>query len=127
METLPEDSTAKSLFFRAISNGTTEDVRTLVRLGANVNWREDTEKGFTGLQIAAANGRQKKLEFLLSQGADVNLAAKNGGTPLLNKRKHHFSVSVRIRNSVMIKKSVLSENKYSGHYVRNSVRNRNFY
>ena len=33
--------------------------------------------------IAAYNGRKKKLEFLLSKGADVNLAGKKGWTPLM--------------------------------------------
>ena len=34
METLPEDSTAKSLLFRAISHGTTEDIGSMVHCGA---------------------------------------------------------------------------------------------
>ena len=83
METLPEDSTAKSLFFRAISNGSTEDVRTLVRLGANINWREDGEDGLTGLQRAVGVRSMVKLKFLLSKGADVNQVDKEGVTPLM--------------------------------------------
>ena len=82
METLSEDSPAKDLFFRAMMWGTLEEVQGMVRLGADVNWR-DTEDGVTGLLIAAYNGRKKKLEFLLSKGADVNLASKRGGTPLM--------------------------------------------
>ena len=54
----------------------------MVRLGADVNWRV-TESGLTGLLIAAVHGREKKLEFLLSKGADVNLASKKGSTPLM--------------------------------------------
>ena len=82
METLSEDSSAKDLFSRAMKWGTLEEVQGMVRLGADVNWRDD-EKGFSGLLIAAAHGREKKLEFLLSKGADVNLAGKKGWTPLM--------------------------------------------
>ena len=83
MEILPEDSSAKDLFFRAMKQGSLEMVKGMVSLGANINWREDTEVGATGLQLAVLRGSMEKLKFLLSKGADVNLVSKRGLTPLM--------------------------------------------
>ena len=76
MEILPGDSTAKSLYFRAIKAGSVEDFKVLVHLGADVNWRDENTT-FTGLLIALALGKKDLVEFLLSKGADVNLADEN--------------------------------------------------
>ena len=83
MEILPEDSSAKDLFFRALSRGTLEVVKAVVSLGANVNWRQDTKFGLSGLQIAVVRRSLEMLEFLLSKGADVNVVDKAGQTPLM--------------------------------------------
>ena len=83
MDILPENSSAKDLFFRVMRGGSVEDVWTLVRHGANINWREDTGDGFTGLLVAVDRRKKKLLEFLLSKGADANLADKHGVTPLM--------------------------------------------
>lgn len=83
MDILQEDSTAKDLYFRVMRDGSVQDVKTLVRHGANVNWREDTGDGATGLLIAVNKRKKKLLDFLLSKGADANLAEKHGFTPLM--------------------------------------------
>ena len=83
METLPEDSSARDLFFRALERGTVEELKAVVRLGANVNWRKDTEAGPTGILTAVVLGSLEKLEFLLSMGADVNQLDKLERTPLM--------------------------------------------
>ena len=83
METLPEDSSARDLFFRALELGTVEELKAVVRLGANVNWRKDTEAGPTGILTAVVLGSLEKLEFLLSMGADVNQVDKLERTPLM--------------------------------------------
>jgi len=85
MEILPGDSTAKTLYFRAIRKGSVEDVKVLVRLGADVNWKEE-DTSFTGLIIALAGTKKDVLEFLPSKGADVNLTDEAEGgrrTPLM--------------------------------------------
>ena len=82
MEILPENSSAKDLYFRALDSGSLQDVKAMVRHGANVNWR-NTEMGGTGLLIAVNMRKEKLLEFLLSKGADVNLGSKRGCTPLM--------------------------------------------
>lgn len=85
MEILPGDSTAKTLYFRAIRAGSVEDVKVLVRYGADVNWR-DEDTTFTGILFALALGKKDLVEFLLSKGADVNLTDEKGRcrwTPLM--------------------------------------------
>ena len=83
MDILPENSTAKDLFFRTIRGGSLEDVKTLVRLGVNINWSDNTEDGNTGLLVAVVKRKKKLVEFLLSKGANVNLGNKHGSTPLM--------------------------------------------
>ena len=52
-------------------------------LGANVNWKRDSN-GESGLHIAASNNNGELLELLLSQpGVDVNIAKMNNYTPLM--------------------------------------------
>ena len=83
MDILPEDSTAKTIFFRAVKSGTLEAVKTLVSLGADVTWRED-HLGFSGLQVSVIFRKMDKLEFFLSKGADVNQTdVKLGMTALM--------------------------------------------
>ena len=85
MDVLTEDATAKALYFRGVRQGSVEDVKVLVRLGADVNWREEGTT-LTGLLIALAGKKKTLLEFLLSKGADVNLPDDREGwrwTPLM--------------------------------------------
>ena len=84
MAILSENSSAvaKEVYFRVVNDGSLEDVKTMVLHGADINWREDSGDGNTGLCVAVAE-KPNLLEFLLSKGADVNLGNKHGFTPLI--------------------------------------------
>ena len=81
MDILPEDATARTLFFRVLKNGSLEAVKTLVNLGADVTWRNEDVHGFSGLHLCLKE--VEKLEFLLSKGADVNQTDGFGMTTLM--------------------------------------------
>ncbi|CAL4081826.1 unnamed protein product, partial [Meganyctiphanes norvegica] len=57
-------------------------VKAALENGANINWVNPNEDGFTSLFIASANGNSTVVSQLLAANADVNKACKNGDTPL---------------------------------------------
>ena len=81
MDILPEDTSAKTLYFRAIRSRSLAAVETLVSLGADVTWRD--EDGSPGLHLSTVRQEVDKLEFLLSKGADVNQTDRKGRTALM--------------------------------------------
>ena len=81
MDILPEDSSAKTLYFRAIKSRSLAAVEILVSLGADVTWRD--EVGSPGLHLLTVRQEVDKLEFLLSKGADINQTDRKGRTPLM--------------------------------------------
>jgi ankyrin repeat protein len=50
------------------------------RLGASINSRD--KDGHTPLHLAAADGHETAVEFLISHGADIEAKSKEGQTPL---------------------------------------------
>jgi ankyrin repeat protein len=65
----------------AISKGDTNQVRSLLDGGANVN--EGGHDGVTPLIAAVAHERLDAAQLLIEHGADVNLADSNRNTPLM--------------------------------------------
>ena len=57
-------------------------VRDLITLGANVNWQDEDNYGWTPLHWAAWNGRVEVVRMLIGAGADVNLKDNDGWAPL---------------------------------------------
>ena len=72
-----------SAFLKACEVGRPEEVRSLLLLGADVNWRrEDT--GWSGLHLSANNNNRDVLDLLLSQpGVNVNISSHRRTTPLM--------------------------------------------
>ena len=58
--------------------GSLETVKVLREAGAQIN-----HPGWTPLQYAAFNGHDAVVEYLVSTGADLGLAAPNGATPVM--------------------------------------------
>jgi len=67
--------------FTAIREGDTAAVKSLLRLGADLNARD--EDGATALMHAAADADLAMMKLLLDEGADLNAASKGGATALL--------------------------------------------
>jgi hypothetical protein len=65
----------------AAMNGYTDNVRSLIAQGANVNARRPG--GSTALISAASNGRMEIVKILIEKGADVNAYDQYGRTALL--------------------------------------------
>jgi ankyrin repeat protein len=57
-------------------------VKTLINQGVDVNFK-DQQSGSTALIIAANFGFSEIAEFLIDNGADINLQANNGTSPLM--------------------------------------------
>ncbi len=66
----------------AAMNGYTNNVRTLIEKGANVNARWTS--GSTALISAASNGYTEIVKILIEKGANVNAKDKIGSTVLWN-------------------------------------------
>jgi ankyrin repeat protein len=60
--------------------GDAESVETLLKKGANPNYRD--KDGLTPLHLAALGGHADVAELLIKHGADVNARGKDGSTPL---------------------------------------------
>ena len=73
---------------RATLNGNTEVVRLLLKYGANVNAKDNSQwialDGNTALDIAAWKGYTNIIDILLKYGANVNARQKDGGTALMS-------------------------------------------
>ncbi|MDH5744262.1 MAG: ankyrin repeat domain-containing protein [Candidatus Aminicenantes bacterium] len=66
----------------AVQNGDLTKVKTLISNNKElINMK--SEKGLTPLHLAVQNGSQEIVEFLISQGADINAKDSEGNTPLL--------------------------------------------
>jgi len=73
----------RDLLLQACDRNDLEKVRHSIGLGANVNWRRDSD-GISGLHIAAGRNYGELLELLLSQpGVDVNITDNYNVTPLM--------------------------------------------
>jgi len=66
----------------AIQKGDVTKVKTLIS-GNKELIHEKSDKGQTPLHLAVQNGDQEIVEFLISQGADINARDSEGNTPLL--------------------------------------------
>ena len=66
---------------KASKNGHLEIVKVLIRLGANVNAKDECD--WTPLHYAASNGKIDILKYLIDHGAQVDMIlGKYGNTPL---------------------------------------------
>lgn len=66
----------------AVGKGASHEVRALLEIGANPNFR-DSESGLTALQTAAGRGHANLVHILIGAGADVHTTdARAGGTAL---------------------------------------------
>ncbi|HET6669541.1 MAG TPA: ankyrin repeat domain-containing protein [Pyrinomonadaceae bacterium] len=66
---------------RAALEGRTEEVKTLLKGGADVNEKDD--EGRTALMFAVTNIQTDAVNLLLDHGADVNATANDGCTALM--------------------------------------------
>ena len=57
-------------------------VSDLIVLGANLDWKEDGNRGWTALHWAAYYNRLKIVKILIDAGADVNIQNEEEDTPL---------------------------------------------
>ncbi len=57
-------------------------VSDLIVLGANVNWQDENNNGWTPLHMAAWNGRVEIARMLIDAGANVNVQNEWSNTPL---------------------------------------------
>lgn len=67
--------------FAAVGLDDIQEVKRLLSLGADVNWRE-SKYGVSSIHEAVRIGSADLLELLVQEGADVNAANDNGLTPL---------------------------------------------
>jgi ankyrin repeat protein len=61
-----------------------DTTNTLLDLGADINFRSDCYLDRTALLLCVHQGWSDLAHFLIQRGADVNISATNGGTPLLS-------------------------------------------
>ena len=64
----------------AVKRGKTEEVKRLVRTGADVNAAD--EDGFSALYSAALGGKTEVMKYLIAAGAKTNKEALDGMTEL---------------------------------------------
>ena len=65
----------------AAEEGSTEDVLSLIKNGANVNAK--TDEGVTSLMYASQNGYLEVVQILIYNGADVNAVPNDGSSALI--------------------------------------------
>jgi len=81
-----EDMTLRDYFLQACEEGKGKLVSCLLEHGVNPNWQQSEELHQTGLHLAAkddADDNLKVLDLLLENGADVDIPAMGGTTPLM--------------------------------------------
>ncbi|ETV96966.1 serine/threonine protein kinase, variant [Aphanomyces invadans] len=74
--------TKGAALFHAAKSGLVREVLTCLAQGANVNWRNKAEQGWTALQIAWTCGHVDVVQALLDAKADVNTTDEDGHTPV---------------------------------------------
>ena len=73
----------EEVFLESCCGDDMDQVRRWLALGANVNWKRDSD-GESGLHIAVSYNNGELLELLLSQpGVDVNITDNYNVTPLI--------------------------------------------
>ena len=81
------DEKLNSEFWVAAGMGQLERVQSLLKQGADINSRApsagNVPAGGTALMLAAARNHLQMVKFLISNGANVNLADEGGGTALI--------------------------------------------
>ena len=70
--------TAGLLLIYAAWNGSTEVVKTLIEIGANINIQNDS--GDTSLRLAARRGLTEIAKILVENGADMNIKHSGYGS-----------------------------------------------
>ena len=63
---------------------------------ADVNWADGDQRGATALFMAASNGRSVVVEMLLTAGASVNIATRDGISPLTCAASFGYASCVRL-------------------------------
>jgi hypothetical protein len=74
-------------------------LKLLIQSGADVNSASE-EYGLSALHYAASDGRVDTAAFLLESGADINLAAKYGTTPLHAAATQHCRTKTETNRSI---------------------------
>ena len=81
------DEQLNSEFRVGAGMGQMEHVQSLLKRGANINSRApsagNVSGGGTAIMLAAARNHLQMVKFLISNGANVNLADEGGGTALI--------------------------------------------
>ena len=75
------DLSMNKLLLQAAEKGHLEQVKTLVKKGADVNAKD--QNGQTALMAAAGRGHLEMVKLLIDKGADVNASDENGRTALM--------------------------------------------
>lgn len=66
----------------AVIMGSVDDMKTALKAGAKINYRDPKNQGRTALMIAVQFGKDDKIAFLLSRKADVKVRSDDGRTAL---------------------------------------------
>lgn len=106
-------------------------LKELIEFGADMNLKTDDDDKWTPLMLAAGNDngginendelskdrRDETVQFLLNNGADINLCNKNGYSPLYLAcfDGHHSTVEILLKNRANI--NSCSKNKTSPLYI----------
>jgi ankyrin repeat protein len=77
---------------------TTAVAKLLLEKGANVNdsITKGSAEGYTALMMAARNNKLELVKFLVKEGADLNLKAKDGNTALSLAKKEKDEAMVKL-------------------------------
>ncbi len=74
-----ENGHAGALFISAINSGIIDQVKYLIRNGANIKAKD--KRGLTALHYAVLSDNIKMVKLLIEKGADINAKDKRGSTP----------------------------------------------
>ena len=92
------DDLGRSPLHIAATGGSTQTVRTLINMGADIEGK--TPSGNTAFMIAASTGNLSVAETLLSKGASINVRDRSGNTALMKAiiNNHEQTVSFLLAN-----------------------------